>query len=535
MKTRRREFILGSTAAVLSLGTRVGFSADSRIVEIETGKLRGADLGGVQAFKGIPYGVPPLGARRFMPCAKPNHWTGVREVVQVGASAPQLLIPGQPTPPWHVFLTDPPGTPRSEDCLVLNVWTPAPDAAKRPVMFWIHGGGYTVGSASTYVTDGAHLARSQDVVVVSLNHRLNVLGFLDLSAVPDARFADAGNVGLLDIITALEWVKTNIHAFGGDPGCVMIFGHSGGGGKVGNLLAMPAAKGLFHRAIIESGPHPRSGTHEVNTKSADLLLAELGLTLSSAQKLQEVPLEQLMAAATRVGVQGGGIGFGPVVDGKNVPHHPFDPTAPIESADVPLIVGYAHTETTFLHIDDAEGFTLDEARLKERLKQAAGDRADSILAAYKAAYPTASAPDLNFYITTDATLGKRSHILADRRAAQDRAPVYLYRFDWKIPDEIEGGKMRSPHGVDLAFEFNNIDLSIVQKSLGSDARNADFANRISGIWAAFARTGVPRLAGLPTWRPYNAATCPTMLFDYTSRCVDDPQGEARRTVMSLPG
>jgi para-nitrobenzyl esterase len=533
MTTRRRDFILGSSAAALSLQSRLGFGADGRILEIETGKLRGADLGGVHAFKGIPYGAATQGARRFMPCSKSDHWTGVRDATQVGASAPQLRLPGQVVPPWVAFCEDPAGTARSEDCLVVNVWTPTPDAAKRPVMFWIHGGGYTVGSASPPSYDGANLARSQNVVVVSLNHRLNALGFLDLSAIPDTRFADAGNVGLLDIIAALQWVRTNIHVFGGDPGCVTIFGESGGGSKVSHLLAMPAAKGLFHRAIVESGPGIRSGTHEANAQSTGLLLAELGLTSATAvDKLQQVPLEQFMAAANRVAAKGAGRGFGPVVDGKNVPHHPFDPSGPSESATVPVIVGYNHTETTFLRIDDTEGFTLDETRLKERLQQMAGDRAQQIFSAYQSAYPKASAPDLNFYITTDATMGNGSHLLAERKAALGQAPVYVYRFDWMTP--VEGGRMRSAHTVEIPFVFNTISLPIVQKSLGSDPRNTELASKICGLWATFARTGDPKFAGLPTWRPYNATARPTMLFDYASQCVDDPQGEARRTLLPLP-
>jgi len=468
-----------------------------------------------------------------MPPALPQAWTGVRDATKLGPSAPQLQLEGQVTPPWLAFCFDPPGTPTSEDCLVLNVWTPKADASKRPVLVWLHGGGYTVGSASPPSYDGANLARAHDVVVVSINHRLNALGFTNLGPIAGEQFSKAGNVGLLDIVAALEWVKQNIHVFGGDASRVMIFGESGGGGKVSHLLAMPAAKGLFHRAVIESGASIRSGTQEAAGRTAQMLLQELGLTAANAAKLQDLPVEQIMDAARRVAVQGGGRGFGPLVDGSVLPRNPFDPDAPEISADVPLIVGYNHTESTLFQIQDQDAFKLNDAGLAARVKKMAGDNAAKILSAYKAAYPSATPSDLYFIMSTDASMAASSNLLAERKAAAKHAPAYLYRFDWQTP--VDGGMMRAPHTIEIPFVFNNMTLPIVQKSFGTDSHNAALAEKVSGVWAAFARTGVPEHQGLPKWKPYDVPNRATMLFSNDSKVVNDPAGDARRLLQASTG
>ncbi len=345
----KRSALIMAGAAV---GLRPVFASQASPVVAHTthGRIRGVEVSGIKVFKGVPYGASTAGRNRFMPPVAPEPWTGIRDATEYGASAPQSE-PGvrRVVSPIGVAAAGLPG--EGEDCLVLNIWTPAiGDNRKRPVMFWCHGGGFATGSGSSPVTDGTNLARRGDVVVVSLNHRLNVLGFASLERVAGPEFAASGDVGMLDIVRALEWVRDNIAEFGGDPGTVMVFGQSGGGRKVATLLAMPSAKGLFHRAIIESGATLKLVEPEQGARVARELLATLGLPADQGKALQTVPLDALMSAyfsvVRRMNVDQMTQGFSPLVDGRIVPQHPFHPVASAVSAGVPLMIGSTRTELT---------------------------------------------------------------------------------------------------------------------------------------------------------------------------------------------
>ena len=334
---------------------------DSPVVEIASGKLRGASSGGIHAFKGIPYGAPTGGANRFMPPQPPAPWAGVRDALAYRGHAPQSPTrAGSAARSCATMLGPADATPEGEDCLTLNVWTPGLDAAKRPVMVWLHGGAFAYGSGNRAVTDGANLARRGDVVVVSVNHRLNIFGYLHLADIGGERFAHSGNAGSLDLVAALEWVRDNIAQFGGDPGNVTIFGESGGGGKVSVLLAMPAARGLFHRAVIQSGATIRVSTRERGNALAEAVLKELGA--ATATGCRSVPLDKLLAAIAPASRAVGPTrwplldryDFGPVVDGTDLPQQPFDPDAPPIADDIPLLIGGTREESGFFLADDDE-------------------------------------------------------------------------------------------------------------------------------------------------------------------------------------
>jgi para-nitrobenzyl esterase len=521
-------------------------------VPTAAGKVRGLQVDKVHAFRGIPYGASTAGARRFQPPVKPESWTGVRDAFELGLRSP--LVDSVLVPEWDPLNRR---EPMGEDCLNLNVWTPGVgDAAKRPVMVWLHGGGYAAGSPGMIAYDGANLARRHDVVVVGVTHRLNAFGFLYLAELGGEKFAQASNVGMRDIIAGLEWVHDNIAGFGGDPGNVTIFGQSGGAGKVSTLLGMPGAQGLFHRAVAQSGSAVTSMPVGAATASAEAFMSRLGLKGNQVDELQKLPMEQLLGAlqprnaptgqavgeGARVGRgvstgvgrsggmgSGGGFAASPVVDGTSLPHDVFNPDATTLSANIPLLIGSTETEVTW-NVNTDYTPPADEAALRERVKRTLRTddaQAGKVVALYKKGRPDASPLDLALIIETDASPFRGgTDTEAERKAALGRAAVYMYRFQWYSP--VSGGRLRAMHCMDIPFVFENVDLCKTVVGDGKD-RYA-LADKMSRAWVAFARTGNPNHQMLPTWDPFTAGTRATMIFNHECRAVNDPYREERLAV-----
>ena len=532
----RREFLKHISAFTVSGGLFLDDlrAQDAQFVIAETafGKIRGVDNNGIKIFKGIPYGANTAGSNRFMPPAEPADWSGVRDALEYGHSAPQRDPAAPPPPPGVLTISGENLPAEGEDCLVLNVWTPAVGSAgnsgrKRPVMFWCHGGGFATGSGSSPDTDGTNLARRGDVVVVTINHRLNVLGFADLGEF-SGDFAASGDAGMLDIVQALKWVRANISQFGGDPNTVTIFGQSGGGRKVETLLAMPSAKGLFHRAIIESGAAVKVVDRDVAVHNAEQLLAKLGIERKNVRALQKLPVEKIMAAYFAVVKENPGVdpslgGFSPTVDGKILPQHPFYPDASPVCAEVPVMIGSTRTEMTLFSLNDPSAFSLTDADMRKRVNELLGGQSSNMIDLYRKLNPGASPSDIYFLNASDARYGAPTMIAAQRRAALGKAPVYLYYFTWETP--VQGGRLKSPHTMEIPFAFDNVKISARMTGGGADAMA--LADKVSDAWIAFARTGDPNTPKLPHWPAYDAKDRATMVINNVSKVVNDPLREQR--------
>jgi para-nitrobenzyl esterase len=524
-------------------------SDSETVAQTAYGKLRGSRRNGVYTFKGVPYGASTSGSRRFMAPAKPEAWTGIRNALQYGPVCPNRDFQHY----WmdgHNLATDDEGayllhrgaspTVLGEDCLQLNVWTPAIHGpGKRPVMVFMHGGGYTSGNGAELLSyDGENLARNHDVVVVTHNHRLNVFGYLNLAKLGGDRYADSANVGLLDLLAVLEWVKENIASFGGDAGSVTIFGQSGGGGKVLGLMTMPAAKGLFHRAIVESGPYLRALTPEYSERVAELVLEELQLTKGQVNQLQEVRIDRLHSAgmdaiarmpdpdAKLLRRNFGTTGWGPTVDGRILPQHFFEPAAPVVSAGVPLMTG------TNLHefingVDRPDAKTMPWEQAQKLIEQGLGGDIAPIVAAYRNEYPQARPFDL-YALIAACSMRRGCFEQAARKAALGAAPAYSYLYSWRTPalDDRPGPF----HAAELAFVFDNAALCDHYSANAADA--FALSQQMTRAWVAFARTGDPNHAGLPHWPSYSAHNQAVMEFNTRSQIRVAPESEALKLIFN---
>ncbi len=514
--------------------------AASAVVEIEPGKVAGYIRNGVYAFKGMPYGDTTEGANRFLPPRKPRPWPGVRSSRQYGPVCPQDKGTGRLNDE-EAFIFQWNDSVEGEDCLRLNVWTPAiNDGGRRPVMVWLHGGGFEAGSGNDLPAfDGENLARRGDVVVVSLNHRLNILGFLDLSKFGE-RYAQSGNVGMLDIVAALEWLRDNIPAFGGDPNRVLIFGQSGGGAKVGTLMGMPAAKGLFHRAVVQSGSFAFTNTPEKSRRLADLTLSELGVSAANLDRLHTLPYAELQRASVAAlrnanGPAGGApdpgrmasrLMFAPVADGQVLPEPPFAPKAPAISSDVPMIVGTTLNEFT-TGINHPEYELMTEGELTARADTIYPGRGGDIIAAFRQRTPNARPFDLWSRIATEP-VRQAAVDQAAAKAALGAAPAYLYWFTWQTP--VFDGRPRAFHCAEIPFVFHNTDLCDHMTGGGAPARA--LSDMMADTWIQFARTGDPNHTGLPNWAPFAPGSTPTMVFDDETRLERNPDGGERSSIVA---
>ncbi|MGK0223558.1 MAG: para-nitrobenzyl esterase, partial [Limisphaerales bacterium] len=488
------------------------------------GPVRGTEENGIQIFKGVRYGADTATTRFAAPKA-PVPWTEPADALAFGNTAPQpkrslsigLFDSWQPDPV--------PGM--GEDCLFLNVWTPGlADGGKRPVLVWLHGGGFTSGSGSSNAYDGARLAARGDAVIVTVNHRLNVFGYLYLDQYGE-QFAGSANAGIMDLVASLQWVQDNIEAFGGDPDNVLIFGESGGGWKVSTLMAMDAAKGLFHKAVAQSGPGLEMLTPDQVQPASEALLAELGLTEENIDQIRTVPAEEISAAALRVAAAGLRIGTRPVVDGVHLSRHPFSPDAPSQSVDIPLLIGSTQTEMSLLAgAGNPDLFELTWETLPAALSVSIpGIDADEVIEGYRQLHPEVDAANLYFEATTDNSIfGRGSFDLADRKATKGGAPVFQYFLAWKTP--VDGGKWGVPHALDIGFVFDNVAYS--ESMSGTGEEQQAIADMMSEAWLAFARTGNPNHDGLPDWAPYNADERATMVFNTIPALVNDPRGAERQ-------
>lgn len=522
----RRSVLAGATGlATIAAAPGAPMGA---IVETAQGRVRGLQAGPVHVFKGIRYGASTEGANRFRPPQPPPQWSGVQDAVEYGPTAPQ---PSRAVPEAFAWYWS--KVPQSEDCLVLNVFTPSVnDRQKRPVMVWFHGGGFTSGAGTAKGFDGSNLAQHGDVVVVTVNHRLNVLGhFLPDHA--DESFRDGGNAGELDLVAALRWVRTNISRFGGDSGNVTIFGQSGGGSKVAVLMAMPAAKGLFHRAIIESASSGFKVAEPADTaRAAELLMKQMDVTSPAA--LREMPAGKLLAAMTAAIKANGGIdNFRPMRDGRSLPVHPFSPSAPALSSHVPLLIGTAQQEAAFYMASDMANFSMTREKAVARAGKFVGvdaPSAEKLFAAYEASHPGASPSQVYIAIHSDQMYRRNDIRAAELRAATAQAPTFMYWFTWKTP--VMDGVLSTPHTLEVPFAFHNVDL--VSELCGSGPEQNALQDRVMGAWVAFARHGNPSHKGLPRWTPYSAKGRETMILDNECRVVSDPGKQDRETITQYP-
>lgn len=538
----RRAFIgkAAIAAAICTLPPPV-FSKNLRrqefvISDTVYGKIRGQRIDGVNIFKGVPYAGKISGERRFRRPAPLDPWTGTKETLTLGSPAIQNPRRNEPDP--------------SEDCLFLNIWTPANDNRKRAVMFYSHGGGYVGGSGGSVGQDGANSARNFDVVVVQTNHRLGLLGFLYLDELAGEDYAGSGNMGVADIAAGLEWVNENIANFGGDPNNVMIFGESGGGGKTSCLYTMPEAAPYFNKCSIESGPGVRMLSTDRAARTTAHVMKELEIPTSNWRKLLEVPAATLLEIQSKIPFvppfqprhettgKDAIWGFGPVVDGLVLPHHPFDPKAPEISRDKPLMVGWNEDEYTFFAWErkDTAPFSMDFDGIKQRLSSQFGKDTDQLVETYRKSRPDASAPDIFVAINSINMMGLGSIEIAERKAEQQAAPVYLYQFGYKSDMKIPGTnyEIGTPHAMDISFKFNNEvppkEGEAPRMGFGGSKPDRYVASHnMAELWTNFAKTGKPAAQNAPEWPAFSLVERAAMRIDTQCEVINDRFAEELST------
>ena len=524
-ETSRRRFLrqLVGTSALATLATALPATAAARSpvsATTRSGRIAGIVDRGVHVFRGVPYGAD-TGTRRFQRALRETAWTGVRDAVRFGASAPQR--------------GDADGQAVSEDCLFLNVYAPAlRDGGKRPILFYIHGGGSNNGSGSHPLYDGVNLCRRGDVVVITVNHRLNAFGYLYLGDTGDERLLDAGNIGQLDLIDALRWVREHAHEFGGDAGNVTVFGQSGGGAKIATLMAMPEADGLFHKAMTMSGQQVTAAGPRAATQRSTLLLAELGLEPNAIDVLLKMPMARLLDA-TRVRdpsrAENTSLYFGPVLDSRSLRRHPFYPDAPAQSARIPMVIGNTRDETRAFLGNDEANFILTWEQLPHKLReqQYVDLSPDVVITEYRRLYPEYTPSDVFFAATTAGRSWRGAIIEAEERARQG-SPAWVYQLDWRSP--ADGGRLRAFHTLDIPLVFDNTGAE--GSKTGTDARARTMAARMSNALIALARHGDPNHAASPSWSPYTLPQRQTMVFDDDSGLQDDPRSGERKLYERVP-
>ena len=501
------------------------------IVRTKLGQLKGFVKDEIQTFLGIQYGKSTEGKRRFMAPEPPEPWPDVKDATAFGPICPQGGSLADHALADNEIIGPLPKLPLSEDCLYLNVWTPGiRDNKKRPVLFWLHGRGFAEGAGSEGWYDGTKLAQKGDVVVVTINHRLNIFGYLYLVELGGEAYATSGINGMLDAVLALEWVRDNIAEFGGDPENVTIFGESGGGVKVCTLLALPQAEGLFHKAVIQSGPGIIGVDPARASAFAKKVLDHFGIQKEELHRLKELTSQQLLDAVTLLAGNGpGASGFlAPVVDGKVYPRHPFVPYAAPESVNIPIMVGTNKDEAALFSAADPKRKNFSEDDLNQRLDRLLGDRKDKILAVYKKHRPDATPWDLYIGITGE-NMRLWSITLAEAKAAAGGAPVYMYLFTWESP--YMGGMFKACHALEIPFVFNNPDIA---PFTGKGDDRYDLAHSMSQTWINFARTGNPNVDGMPQWPAYDRESRATMIFDVPCRIENDPRKEEREAWQGRP-
>nr|WP_255568026.1 carboxylesterase/lipase family protein [Brevundimonas sp. PAMC22021] len=490
-------------------------AARAPAVRTKSGPVIGLREDSVSVFRGVRYGASTEG-RRFQPPSPPAPWRDPVRAVDYGAASPQRGSEAN----------------QSEDCLFLNVWTPGADAARRPVMVYVHGGAYSSGSGSDPLYDGTRLARRGDVVVVTLNHRLNVFGYAYLARLAEG-FEDSGNAGQLDLILALRWVRDNIAAFGGDPNRVMLFGQSGGGAKIATLMAMPEAAGLFHSAATMSGQQVTASGPINATTRAQVWLKALGLTPERAHEAAEMPAARLLEAAGEADpiLAASGLYFGPVLDFRSLPRHPFYPDAAPQSRGVPMIIGNTREETLgFLGNDPKNaGLTWDTLPARLTPSQLRIDiTPEAVIAGYRRMHPDWSPDQVLIAATTAGRSWRGAVIEAEARAASG-APAWVYQLNY--PGTIESGRRGAFHTADIPLVFDNVAAQ-GSRTNGPDAQGV--ADQMADAFIALARNGNPNHPGLPTWERYDLERRQTMLFDARSTMADDPRGDERRFFSAIP-